>query len=163
MALSAEINSGFELLFNELLTKKENFRAIIARIDPIIHNKSDFFAAFFLGYLAHSYKQLFLLLKGREMDYEEINETLEYLMHNEAKIREILIGEYTNEPTEQISQIKESVEPVKVDGDKLDIIERNLDEIRQEINLIKRVAREQIAKYEINLIKKDEFEKSILN
>ena len=161
MALSKEITHSFELLFNELLSRKEAFWTTLAKMEPVIHYRNEFFVAFFLGYLAHSYKQLFFMLTNRDMQYEEINETLEFLVRKEPEIREFLVGEWV--PKKQIVDIQqeESIKPVKVDVERVNILEFDIEEIRKDINIIKRATKNEIAKYEVNLAKRGEFKKSI--
>ena len=180
MALSKEITHSFELLFNELLSRKEAFWTTLAKMEPVIHYRNEFFVAFFLGYLAHSYKQLFFMLTNRDMQYEEINETLEFLVRKEPEIREFLVGEWV--PKKQIADIQqeeesikpvkvdveradiqqeESIKPVKVDVERVNILEFDIEEIRKDINIIKRAAKNEIAKYEVKLAKRGEFKKSI--
>lgn len=179
MALSRDMRSVLELLMNALLARKESFSVIFAKMKPIVHYEAEFYVAFFVGYVAHSYKQMFLSLTNRDMHYDEINEALEFLMRNESRIREALLGREV--PREEIEHVPEKVElvpekevervpekeekikPVEIGIEKrANDLELSVEEIRREINLIKQSAKEKITKYEIQLARNGKFKESIL-
>ena len=170
MALSSEMRRVLELLMNALLARKENFRALFTKMMPLIHYEDEFFLAFFLGYIAHSYKQLFLILASRDMQPDEINDMLEFLMRNQSKIREALVGrqapleEIEHVPEKAIERVPETEEKARPPEiiEKINALELSIDEIRQEINVIKGATREQIIRYEVQLAKSGKPIKSIL-
>jgi len=164
MALSEEMHRSFNLLFDELLSRKENFYALFERMSPIIHHKDEFFTAFFLGYMAHGYKQLFLLFANRDMQYEEINETLGFLMESEPRIRAVLLAE--SKPEMQTLPEEETVESKYMEGgalekgrnmERIGLLEESVDELKREITILKKVAKNKIARYEVRQAKSGNF------
>jgi hypothetical protein len=163
MTLSNEIHRSFNLLLDELLSRKENFYALFERMSPVIHHKDEFFTAFFLGYLAHSYKQLFTLFTNRDMHYEEINETLGFLMENEPRIRAALLAELKpdvrtvpmEEPVE--SKYEELAQQKGGNMERIGLLEESVDELKREIMILKKVAKNKIARYEVKQAKRGNF------
>lgn len=178
MALSPEILRTFEKLVTELLERKDNFQALYEKMSPIIQYKEEFYVAFFLGYVAHNCKELFQLLMNRDMSYGEINETLEFLIDNEAGIRQALlsikqeaedvaISEGPSEPREIEEQPdiriheEEEVQPAeflppverRVYSEMVDELQEELEELKYEVSVIKKVARNKIARYEVKQVR----------
>ncbi len=142
MALSTEMSSILERLMNALLNRKESFRAIFMKMTPVIHYEGEFLAAFFMGYVASSYKQLFLILNNRDMVYDEVSEVLDFLTRNESKIREVLLGNQA--PKQEIQGALEKV------------IELSVNQMRQEMNLIKEAVDKEVIEYGVKVTKSGE-------
>lgn len=172
MAGSLGMHDILEMLMNELLSRKEGFQAIFSKLDPVLQNESKFFVAFFLGYMAHSYKEIFSNITNREMREKEVDEMLDFLMENESRIREALAGkplekEVTYQPemkeqlveADNLQQVKEEVVP-NLD-DRVNTLEEDIEEIRREVNVIKQAARHTINRYEVKLIKRGKFDESV--
>ena len=172
MALGTEMRGVLEQLMNSLLSRKDSFRLIFTKMEPVIHYEAEFFVAFFLGYIAHSYKQLFLILTNRDMQYDEISEVFEFLMRSEPKIRETLVGRRAAEaeiekvPEEEIEKVPEAEEKIRPPEivKKVNALELGVTEIQYEINVIKEAVKNEIARYEVKLAKSGKwgFQKSTL-
>lgn len=163
MALTTEMTSVLELLMNELLARRQSFLAIFKRMKPIMQYETEFLVGFFLGYAAHCCKELFLILRNREMQDEEIDEVLEFLMRNDSKIREAFFGKRVpNGVIERSREAEDKIKLVQIATEKVNTLELTLDEIRNEINLIKEIAKEKIKRHEVQLAKNGRFEESIL-
>jgi hypothetical protein len=168
MALSPEMSGILEMLLKTLLARRESFQAIFTQMKPIVHYEDEFFVAFFLGYIAHSYKQVFSILTNTDMKHDEIVSVLEFLMRSEPMIREGFqnLGQSMNLELQQavqdepIARIMKSVEGELVR--KIMSVEDGVHRVRNDINLIKHVASEDIKKYESILARSGKFAKSIL-
>jgi len=169
MAGSVGMHDILELLMNELLSRKEGFQAIFSKLDPVLQNESKFFMAFFLGYMAHSYKEIFSNITNREMREKEIDEMLEFLIENESRIREALAGRPLEREVTYVPEMKEQVkaddrvreEIVPAIADRVNTLEEDIEEVRREVNVIKMAARNTINRYEVKLIKRGKFDESV--
>jgi hypothetical protein len=171
MAGSVGMHDILELLMNELLSRKEGFLAIFSKLDPVIQNESKFLVAFFFGYMAHSYKEIFSNITNREMREKEIDEMLEFLMENETRIREALAGKPLEKEVTHLQEMKEQLvedglqqvreESVPDINDRVNTLEQDIEEVRREVNVIKQAARHTINRYEVKLIKRGKFEESV--
>lgn len=170
MAGSVGMHDILELLMNELLSRKEGFRAIFSKLDPVIQNESKFLVAFFFGYMAHSYKEIFSNITNREMREKEIDEMLEFLIENESRIREALVGKPLEKEVTHLPEMKEQLlkaddlmrkEVVPTITDRVNTLEQDIEDVRREINVIKLAARNTINRYEVKLIKRGKFDESV--
>jgi len=164
------MRNALELLLEALLSRKANFGVVFTRMKPIITYEDEFSLAFFIGYVAHSYKQLFLILQNRDMQYDEVSDVLDFLMRNRTRIRESLTGRPSPMEIGQIPKKEAEVRPVEVIRERVaDIRERvvemelSIAEIRRDIKVIEEAAREEITRYEMQLVKSGKFAKSVLS
>lgn len=156
-----------EMLMKTLLARKESFRAIFTQMKPIVHSEEEFCVAFFLGYVAHSYKQIFSILTNTDMKHDEIIAVLEFLMRQEPRIREdfaSMLGLHLQNIEDIPVKVMENILHDKHNEivEKVKGFENRVREVKADMNMIKEVAKGEIRKYESDLAKSGKFKKSIM-